>query len=230
MQPPMADAAAPAAAAAATVNAALPAAGRRDPTAGQTAGNALTGWGDEHTRPETPEHLKPFQHFSRQPPGRITLRGLPTAGPPPRGKVFGCATKLSGQSVADCLACSPDTELARWQVERQERTYKQQAPLGHAASRHYASMPEGLGTTRPCGRPSRVRVRCARRIRAAAHLTGGGAQAGGKDALGACTHACMADADRAWCAGPLLPATLPVLAAGHAGARGQEQHTQHYLS
>jgi hypothetical protein len=137
----------------------LPPAGYTQPVT-QTAKEALT-W-DTQGRPATPEHLRPFQHYARQPPGSITRHPYsPALEDVPRDKVFGCRTKASKESAAECMAGHPDSEIGRWKLEQSETVYAsvRKEPLGHSPSRGYTLKPEGLGTTIPAGRPLHVRVR-----------------------------------------------------------------------
>jgi hypothetical protein len=102
----------------------LPAAGCRQQST-ETAKEALT-WGQSGARPPTPERLKRYQHYARQPPGAIT-RHFTSARDDDAGsaasRVFGCRTKASAQSAAECMAGYPDSELARWKLEQSESVY-----------------------------------------------------------------------------------------------------------
>lgn len=86
----------------------------------QTAKDALT-W--DLDRPSTPERLKPYQHYARQPPGTITRHHGSARDDVPRDKVFGCTTKASAESTADCMNCYPDSEIGRWKLEQSEGIY-----------------------------------------------------------------------------------------------------------
>jgi hypothetical protein len=101
----------------------LPAAGRSDGR-GESAKAALT-W--DAQRPSTPERLKPYQHYARQQPGSITRHfGAARdrdAAQASGERVFGCKTKASAESAADCMATYPDSALGRWKLEQSERVY-----------------------------------------------------------------------------------------------------------
>lgn len=84
----------------------------------ETAKDALT-WTD---RPPTPEVIKPYQHYARQPAGTIT-RHFGTARDASWQGPFGCKSKASQQSAADCMASYPDSELGRWKLETSEVIY-----------------------------------------------------------------------------------------------------------
>jgi hypothetical protein len=86
----------------------------------QTAKDALT-W--ESDRPSTPEHLKPFQHYARQPAGTITRHFGSAHDDVPKDKVFGCKTKASKESAAECMSSYPDSEIGRWKLVQSETVY-----------------------------------------------------------------------------------------------------------
>lgn len=88
----------------------------------ETAKDALT-WQD---RPATPEELKPYQHYARQPAGTI-LKHFGTARDPVAHGPFGVKTKTSEQSAAECMAVYPQSEMARWKLERSEDVYARYA-------------------------------------------------------------------------------------------------------
>jgi hypothetical protein len=97
----------------------LPAAGKSQPVT-QTAKDALTWQSD---RPSTPEHLKPFQHYARQPAGTITRHFGSAHDDVPKDKVFGCKTTASKDSAAECMSSYPDSEIGRWKLEQSETVY-----------------------------------------------------------------------------------------------------------
>lgn len=97
----------------------LRAAGKSQPVT-QTAKDALT-W--ETNRTSTPEHLKPFQHYARQPAGTITRHFGSAHDDVPKDKVFGCKTKASKESAAECMSSYPDNEIGRWKLEQSETVY-----------------------------------------------------------------------------------------------------------
>lgn len=122
----------------------------------QTAADALTWQSD---RPSTPEHIKPYQHYARQAPGTITRHYGAAQADVPKDKVFGCKTKASKESAAECMASYPDSEIGKWKLEQSETVYAsvRKEPLGCSPSRGY-NLPDGLGTTKPAGRCLHVRV------------------------------------------------------------------------
>lgn len=85
----------------------------------ESAKDALT-WSD---RPPTPEGLKPFQHYARQPVGTIT-KHFGSARDPTQQGPFGCKTKVGQQSAADCLSAYPASDIARWRLEKSEDVYE----------------------------------------------------------------------------------------------------------
>lgn len=111
-------------------------------------------------RPTTPEHLKPYQHYARQPPGAITRHPGASQDAVPTDKVFGCKTKASKESAEECMVSYPDSEIGKWKLEQSETVYAsvRKEPLGHSPTRGYTLKPEGLGKTIPAGRPLHVRV------------------------------------------------------------------------
>ena len=86
----------------------------------QTAKDALTWQSD---RPKTPEHLKPYQHYARQPPGTITRHHGSARDDVSKERVYGCKTKASKESAAECMATYPDSEIGRWKLEQSEAVY-----------------------------------------------------------------------------------------------------------
>lgn len=88
----------------------------------QTAKDALT-WSSD--RPATPEHLRPYQHYARRPPGSITRNpaAVKEGDSTPSDRVFGCKTKASKESAAECMALYPDSEIGRWKLEQSETVY-----------------------------------------------------------------------------------------------------------
>ncbi|GBF97983.1 flagella associated protein [Raphidocelis subcapitata] len=141
----------------------IPAAGAADGGGGAaaaagrgTARDALT-WGG--ARPPTPEGLlrRGHQHYARQPPGAITRR--PGAGlDAPRDGPFGCRSAVGLESAADCLRALPESDAARWRLERAEDVYvsKKREPLGAVPPRGY-HLPPGLGTATAFGIDLHVR-------------------------------------------------------------------------
>jgi hypothetical protein len=95
----------------------LPAAGYHHETS-ETAKQAMTWDG----RPETPQQLQPYKHYARQDPGTITKHFGTAHDRVPEGP-FGCKTKASKESAADCTHCYPDSTTARWQLARKEGIY-----------------------------------------------------------------------------------------------------------
>lgn len=85
-----------------------------------TAKDALT-WAP---RPPTPETLKPYQHYARQPPG-AALRHFGTCRDPLPPGPFGSKPRGSQQSAAECIhhAGYPGSQIARWQLEHREAVY-----------------------------------------------------------------------------------------------------------
>jgi hypothetical protein len=134
----------------------------------QTAADALT-W--QSNRPTTPEHIKPYQHYTRQAPGTIARHYGAAMNDVPKDKVFGCKTKASKESAAECMASYPDSEIGKWKLEQSETVYAsvRKEPLGRSPSRGY-NLPDGLGTTKPAGRCLHVRVRQPARLSWPAHL------------------------------------------------------------
>lgn len=86
----------------------------------QTAKDALT-W--DTARPVTPESIKPFQHYARQPPGKITRHHGAARDDVPKDTVFGCKTKASSESAAECMQMHPASEIRRWKLEQSETIY-----------------------------------------------------------------------------------------------------------
>eukprot|EP00879_Flechtneria_rotunda_P021440 GHRR01022597.1.p1 GENE.GHRR01022597.1~~GHRR01022597.1.p1 ORF type:complete len:249 (+),score=55.78 GHRR01022597.1:312-1058(+) len=99
----------------------IPPAGKTDNT-GETARDAVS-WQE---RPPTPEVIKPFQHYARQPAGTIT-RHFGTARDPVQQGPFGSKTKASQESAAECMATYPDSEIGRWKLEKCEEVYARYA-------------------------------------------------------------------------------------------------------
>eukprot|EP00879_Flechtneria_rotunda_P013223 GHRR01013808.1.p1 GENE.GHRR01013808.1~~GHRR01013808.1.p1 ORF type:complete len:233 (+),score=43.48 GHRR01013808.1:312-1010(+) len=126
----------------------IPPAGKTDNT-GETARDAVS-WQE---RPPTPEVIKPFQHYARQPAGTIT-RHFGTARDPVQQGPFGSKTKASQESAAECMATYPDSEIGRWKLEKCEEVYAstKREPLGHTYSRGH-QIPAGLGTQVAFGKP-----------------------------------------------------------------------------
>jgi hypothetical protein len=92
-----------------------------------TAKDALTWQAD---RPSTPDSVKRFQHYARQPPGAITRRhGLANDDVCAEDKVFGCKSKASKESAAECMQSYPDSEIGRWKLEQSETVYSRCACL-----------------------------------------------------------------------------------------------------
>jgi hypothetical protein len=86
----------------------------------ETARDALT-WAP---RPVTPPAIRDggYQHYARQPPG-VAVRRFGTARDPlPQGP-FGCKSRGGQERAADCFNALPDSEVARWQLERAEDVY-----------------------------------------------------------------------------------------------------------
>lgn len=92
-----------------------------------TAKDALTWQAD---RPSTPDSVKRFQHYARQPPGAITRRnGLANYEVCAEDKVFGCKSKASKESAAECMQSYSDSEIGRWKLEQSETVYSRCACL-----------------------------------------------------------------------------------------------------
>lgn len=115
----------------------------------ETAKDALT-W--DPTRPQTPGDIKKYRQSTLHEPGAIVRHPGQAEDPVPQG-VFGVKSAAAeGQSVLEALVNYPESELARWKIERAEEIYSsaQREPLGRGYVRGH-KIPDGLGTERPFG-------------------------------------------------------------------------------
>jgi hypothetical protein len=96
------------------------AAAGRSTADGQRAGDCLQWGGSE--RPTTPEGVKKCRSPLAHEPGQITRHHGTAADPLPAGP-FGSKSKASSESAAQCMRTAPETEIARWKLERAEQVY-----------------------------------------------------------------------------------------------------------
>lgn len=86
----------------------------------ETAKDALT-W--DPTRPQTPGDIKKYRQSTLHEPGAIVRHPGQAEDPVPQG-VFGVKSAAAeGQSVLEALVNYPESELARWKIERAEEIY-----------------------------------------------------------------------------------------------------------
>ncbi len=104
----------------------------------ETAKDALT-W--DPTRPQTPGDIKKYRQSTLHEPGAIVRHPGQAEDPVPQGPFGVKSAAAGGQSVLEALVNYPESELARWKIERAEEIYARCA-------------------TRPCWRPGRYMVPC----------------------------------------------------------------------
>lgn len=114
----------------------------------ETAKDALT-WKD---RPSTPEEQKKYRQSTVHEPGKIVKHFGTADDPIPEGPFGNKTQSLPGENVAANIKSFPETEVARWKLERSEDVYasSKTEPLGHSMVRGH-KIPGHLGNERPFG-------------------------------------------------------------------------------
>lgn len=96
-------------------------------------------------RPPTPDEQKKYRQSTIHEPGKIVKHFGLASDPTPEG-VFGAKTDQdkTGRNVAGCFQQHPDSEMARWKMERSEDHYAsaQKEPLGTSMVRGH-NIPDG---------------------------------------------------------------------------------------
>lgn len=105
----------------------------------ETAQDALT-W---QKRPETPPEQKKYRQSTVHEPGKVVKHFGAADDPVPEGPFGDKSVSKPGESVAAYIKSFPDTEVARWKLERSEDIY---ARWGVHATRNITCLQQATHT------------------------------------------------------------------------------------
>lgn len=105
-----------------------------------------------NARPETPEEQRKYRQSTLHVPGAIVKHFGTADDPVPAGPFGVKGMGKAGESTADYIKCYPDSEVARWKLDRAEDIYEssKREPLGKGYVRGHR-IPDHLGTTEAFG-------------------------------------------------------------------------------